>query len=210
MGLRQCGTAGLALLLVVGLAGCGPYWQDRGNDAKDMFEAGLTVSAKPGFAIYQDYFNYIPHGFSSVDGCFIGNANRKLGISKLKDHSWGYLTRGRHHLRVGELDPADHHQISPAYVEKLKAEGKPMPTENPGWDNGVWGVKPDGPAPWPSFISCRRNVHLGFIGVHLSMHPGDILDFLLGWTTVDIMKDDYHTQAARNAVEPEAAAAPAK
>ena len=193
----RAGLTYLALVLAVSCTSCGPYLQDRGNDAKDMFEVGLTLSAKPGFAIFQDYFNYLPHGFSTVDGLFIGNGNRKLGISKFHDYSWGVLVTGHERARLGKLDPADHHQLSPLYVEKLKADGKPLPTENPGWGTGACGVKPEGPAPWPSFISCRRNVHLGFIGVHASLHPADIVDFLLGWTTLDIMGDDYNTQAAQ-------------
>lgn len=199
---RQSGAAlGLALLLAVSVVGCGPYWQDRGNDAKDAFEIGLTVSGKPGFALHQDYFNYIPHGFSYVpNGYFIGNVNRKLGVSRFDDYSWGYFARGWDQRRPGTFDPSDHHQFSPELLAKLKAEGKPLPTENPGWGTGACGVEP-GQAPWPTYISCRRNLHLGFIGFYASMHPGDVLDFLLGWTTVDIMKDDYHSQAARKAAQ---------
>ena len=33
------------------------------------------------------------------------------------------------------------------------------------------------------------------------MHVNDIADFFLGWTTHDIMGDDYHSQAARKAAQ---------
>jgi hypothetical protein len=193
------GVASLALLLAACCTACGPYMKDRANDAKDMLEIGLTLSKKPGFAIHQDYFNYLPHGFSSVDGYFIGNGNRKVGLTEFKDFTWGVLAVGWDSRRFASFDPSDHHQISSDYVKKLKAEGKPLPTENPGWGTGAWGVKPGGPTPWPSYISCRRNVHLGFVGIYASMHPADIFDFLLGWTTLDFMGDDFHSQAAQQA-----------
>jgi len=198
---RQSAMAGLAMFLTVAMMGCGPYWADRGNDAKDMFEFGITVSAKPGFALFQDYFNYIPHGFSYVDGYILGSVNRQMGVMRFKDLSWGALLVGRETLAAGKLNPDDHHQLSTTYVSKLKAAGEPMPTDWPGWDTGLLGMKPDEPAPWTSFISCRRNAHLGFLGFHACLHPGDFLDFALGWTTLDIMGDDYNTQAAAKAAK---------
>ncbi|MFW6164404.1 MAG: hypothetical protein ACODAJ_16665 [Planctomycetota bacterium] len=200
---RGLGLWASGLLLAVACSSCtSPYLRDRGNDAKDMFEIGLTFSGKPGFALHQDYFNYIPHGFSYVpDGCIVGNVNRQLGVSKFEDYAWGYFVRGWDHRRLGEFDPTDLHQFPQDRLAKLKAEGEPVPQENPGWSTGVCAIEADSNAPWPTFVSCRRNVHLGFVGLYASLHPADILDFLVGWTTADLMNDDYHTQAAQAAAK---------
>ena len=53
------------VILVTCCAGCGTYLRNRGNDALDMWDFGLSVSSKPGLAFLPaDYMNVTPIGFS--------------------------------------------------------------------------------------------------------------------------------------------------
>jgi hypothetical protein len=172
-------------------SGCN-YMTQRGKDALEMIDVGLTVSAKPGFAFYPgDYFNYTPIGYSSVDGWYLGWAHAQAGCLRFKDESWGLLLWGSEHLRIGEFNPNDPHLFDQAKLRELKEAGQPIPTESPQYNVGAVSMSKYGnKGPWPSFVSCRRNFHFGFIGIHASMHPADIADFFLGWTTYDLMDDD--------------------
>ena len=123
------------LLLVLQVAGCG-YLADRGRDARDMMDFGFTTSRKFCFAIYQDYFNLVPHGYSRIDGWFHGVGARQIGTVRLRDKTWGLLAWGSEKKQLGDFDPAEPRQISPGRVEKLKAEGKPLPTEVPRYHTG--------------------------------------------------------------------------
>jgi hypothetical protein len=39
-------------------------------------------------------------------------------------------------------------------------------------------------------MSCRKNLHLGWIGVYNVCRPVDLVDFILGWGGLDIVGDD--------------------
>jgi len=117
------------------VAGCG-YLADRGRDAKDMVDFGFTTSRKFCFAIHQDYFNLVPHGYSNIDGWFHGVGARQVGTVRLRDNTWGLLAWGSEKKQMGDFDPAEPRQISPRRLEKLKAEGKPLPTEVPRYNTG--------------------------------------------------------------------------
>jgi hypothetical protein len=59
----------LAALTVLILAGSGrAYMHNRGNDAAQIFDVGVTVSVKPGFSLYAGSLNILTLGFSHVDG----------------------------------------------------------------------------------------------------------------------------------------------
>lgn len=125
----------LAPTLALSAAGCG-YLADRGRDAKDMVDFGFTTSKKFGFALYQDYFNLVPHGYSNIDGWFHGVGARQAGSMRLRDKTWGLVAWGSRKKQFREFDPAERRQISPHRLERLKAEGKPLPTEAPRYHTG--------------------------------------------------------------------------
>jgi len=184
------------VLLVLGLGvlalstGCG-YLENRGNDALDMIELGLTLSKRPYFALHQDYFNLLPHGYSRVRGAYVGLGARQFGVLDFDDETWGALVWGSKHLQIGELNPRDPHQVWLSDMRKLKAAGKPLPVRTQRYNDGVVRMVREGhPPPWPTFVSCRRNLHLGWVGLFASMHPVEIIDFIVGWTSLDIVGDD--------------------
>jgi len=124
--MRRWWGAAAALVLC---AGCGPYLHKRLNDAKDMVDFGYTTSKKPYFALYQDYFNLMPHGYSRLEGTFHGVGAYQVGSVPLHDRSWGLLLWGSLRNRVGAFDPTNAHHVSPRTIDALKAAGKPLPTE---------------------------------------------------------------------------------
>jgi hypothetical protein len=180
--------------MMAGLLGTGcTYLRNRGHDAADMLEIGITVSSKPQFAFHPlDYFNTIILGYSSVEGTYYGIGERRIGKMPFKDErTWGLLLWGSDTLKIGKFNPNDPHLAWKDEMAKLKAEGKPLPTERPRYNKGlVTLIKHDNSPPPITFMQCRRNIHLGWIGFHASLRPLDIIDFILGWTTLDIIGDD--------------------
>lgn len=173
-------------------SGC-TYMAKRGHDAADIFEVGLTVSKKPQIAIHPvDYFNSIALGYSNVEGTYIGIGGRTVGVMPFKDKaSWGALFWGRENLSIGDFDTNDPHLVWRQEMDALRAEGKPLPVAKPEYSKGLVSLINYRHSPPPiTYVQCRRNVHLGWIGIHASLRPLDIIDFILGWTTWDILGDD--------------------
>ncbi len=189
---RRFVLAGTMVALAGLPSGC-TYMGNRGRDAADMFEVGFTVSKKPQFAFHPiDYFNSIALGYSNVEGTYYGIGGRTLGAMPFKDQaSWGLLFWGRDNLTIGDFDTSDPHQVWRCDMAKLREEGKPLPVTRPEYGKGVVTlIQHDNRPPPITYMQCRRNIHLGWIGIHASGRPLDILDFILGWTTLDILGDD--------------------
>jgi len=134
------------LAALIFCTGC-TYLKNRGNDAIDMFDPGITLSLKPGFAIHLDFFNCLPLGYSHIEGVYLGLGNRQFGALSLHDHSWGYILRGREELQIGKFNPNDPHQVSPPAIAELVAAGKPLPTQVLPYREGMVGSRNPGNAP---------------------------------------------------------------
>ena len=174
------------------LTGC-TYMGHRGRDAADMFEIGLTFSGRPQFALLPvDYFNLVGLGYSHVDGTYVGIGNRRAGAMPFKDDgSYGLLFWGQDALKVGTFNPNNPHEAWVGEMKQLASAGEPLPVERPDYHKGLVRLPIEDNAPPPiTFMKCRRNVHLGWFGLHAAFSPLDIVDFLLGWTTLDMLGDD--------------------
>lgn len=193
-GMRRIRQIALVTLAAMA-AGCGTtYMRNRGNDAKDIIELGVTTSDldDPGFALYMDGWNVIPLGVSKVDGKYNGLGSRQFGHLDFHDDSWGALAWGSVETQIGEFDVNDPHQVWIEDMDKLRAAGEPLPTQMPRYNQGFVRLPmEDNAPPYPSFCPCgRKHIHLGYIGVFFGIHFCEALDFVLGWTTLDIMRDD--------------------
>jgi len=186
----------LVAIAVLGCVGCGSvYMQDRGNDAMDMLELGITTSSvmNPGIAAHGDISNVVGLGYSRVCGWYTGLGARQFGVLDLQDSTWNALVWGSDASRIGDFDPNDPHEAWVEDMQALKAEGKPLPTVRPRYNDGLVRMLQEGnPPPRPSFFPCnnRKHLHLGWIGVMGGLHPFEVFDFILGWANVDFMKDD--------------------
>ena len=186
-------TSVLLLLVVITLVSGCTYFRARGRDALDMMDIGFTVTDKwsPDFSIYADFFQITPLGFTSIDGKVLGIGNRQIGLLDYENKSWGVLLWGSDWKGSGIFNPKDPRQ---ARGDQRDA------TERPRFNTGIVRMLAQGNRPpTPTFIECDRGIHLGWIGFHFSVRPGDILDFILGWTTLDIMGDDDVIPSGRRA-----------
>lgn len=175
----------LCLLLSFAMLGNGcAYMRARGNDALDIFDIGVTISphATPDFAAYAGLLNEFNLGYAQVDGTFYGLHNRQFGALDYENHSWGALVWGTSKHGAGAFNPNDPHQARP------EQSGL---TERPEFGVGVVRIiQGDKPLPFPQYFQCDKMLHLGWFGLVLNCRPGDVADFILGWTTLDIMGDD--------------------
>jgi hypothetical protein len=183
-------TRNLVLLLILMTAasvfsGCN-YLKNRGNDALDIADTGFIVNPhlKPQFGLYFDFFTFMPLGYSDIEAKGIGLGNRHAGYFDYTDERWGVLAWGSWTYGNGEFDATDPHQA--------RDDQRDL-TERPSFNTGFVRQFTQGEAaPLPQHFGCERMCMLGWIGFHFAPHPGDIVDFLLGWTTLDIFKDDVY------------------
>ncbi len=147
------------------------YWGQRVEDMMDMGDFGLTLSIKPGIALYKGLPPILTIGYGHVDGLFVGLGGGKLGIMPYHQRSIGTLIAGEEAVGFGNFDVAD-----PETVDFART--------------GLLGCA-EGPAPGPDRIfSCVHYLHFGFVGVVASARWYQILDFVLGFAAADIGFDD--------------------
>jgi hypothetical protein len=167
-------AAGLLLLSCV--QGCA-YMHNRANDLMDMVDLGISYSSTPGFAIYADICPVLPLGYGKVKGSFVGIGDGQLCVGApyyLK--SAGVLLWGEERIAFG-TDP-----------DILLADKQDEVTHYQRV--GALGIA-QGPFPGPAyFISCEHYVHLGWVGLVLTIRYWQMVDFLVGWTTLDPGNDD--------------------
>ena len=172
----------LMIFAVVG-SGCA-YLQNRANDLMDPVQVGITVTDKlaPDAGLFIDFFSLVPTGFSSVDGKVLGIGNRQIGWLEYRDHSWGVVVWGSEKWGTGKFNPKDPHQARPNQANE---------TDWPVFYDGVVRLmRGENPPPLLQFFMCDRILHVGWLGIHARLSPLDVVDFLLGWTTLDLMGDD--------------------
>lgn len=168
----------VAVLALMG-SGCA-YLSDRGNDALDIFDVGLTVTSEPRLAAYCGFQSLIAIGYSDVDGKMIGIGDRRVGVIDFRHNAAGIVLEGYEQLGVGSnFDLSD--EDSP--VKRGIGLGL------------IYGGYPDS---FMGALNCPKFVHIGFIGCNMNCKLGELVDFLLGWTTLDIANDDRNSyQSAR-------------
>jgi hypothetical protein len=58
---------------------------------------------------------------------------------------------------------------------------------------------------YPKSYFTQIEVIAGFCGtIKLGFNPGELLDFILGWTTIDIFSDDFEARKQKSKIEPSA------
>jgi len=170
--MRRVTLGHILLCLCVALSGSGcTYMQHRGSDAAEMFDVGVTVSPQPAFACYCGILSVFSLGYSHVDGALYGLADGRAGAMQVRQNAAGVVLWGYEQLGYEQFDAAD--------------EDSPEP-----WKVGVIGLV-EGPGPrGGQVVNCPKLVHVGWIGLTLNCKFGEMADFLVGWTTLDLMGDD--------------------
>ena len=180
--MRNRATMLILLAACILLSGCA-YIHNRGNDLADIVDVGITVNGgKPQFGLFLDFFNITPLGWSNLEVTDLGLQQRQFGIEPYQDKSWGLLLWGEELHGAKNFNPRDPRQARPDQTNL---------TERVAYDSGIVSLATgESPPPTRQFFECNRGIHLGWIGLHLTLRPADLLDFILGLTTLDILDDD--------------------
>ncbi len=174
-GRDACGRVSLVVVLLtaaVAAQGCG-YFQDRGRDAAQMSDFGLTFSGRPQFSAYMNCPVVAPVGYGKVDGYFVGMGGGKVGAMRHHQESSGLLVWGREEVSWEGFDAEQADTLSVQGVGIL------------GLAEGQEGEKAYTPA-------CIHYLHLGFVGIAANVRWLEIPDFLVGFVLLDPMGDDEH------------------
>jgi len=168
------------VVILLGATGCASsYWKDRGADASDFLDIGITYSREPQVAVYAGFQSLLSVGYASVDGGMLGLGQGQFGDIAMRNRAAGLVVAGAEQYAFGaHYDPAD-----PAYPEWRGA--------------GFCLLSHKTPATTMEFLQCPKFVHLGWIGLNVNCKIGELLDFVLGWTTLDIGGDDGAKRAGK-------------
>ena len=147
-------------------------------------DIGISVNDKwtPQFGLYFDFFNLTPIGFGHLDGKVLGIGNRQLGFMDYQNKSWGVLAYGHEKHGYGVFNSKDPEVVRPDQSDLTE---RPMFTVG-----GAGAFSGENRPPKLQFIECNRCIHIGWIGIQHTMRPAAILDFILGWTTFDLLGDN--------------------
>lgn len=203
----------LCALTLVLLVGC-TYLENRVEDALDMADFGLSFSAKPQFEVFVDapFATVYPIGYGDVDGYFLGVGQGKMaGFSKSYRLNYGVVLWGHEEL-----------SFKASKDELAAMSGEERKNAEEYYHTGLGGFAQDQSFPPPKYlVSCPHYVHLGWVGVVATPRWWEMLDFVVGWTTLDVSFDDDADEVAlredrpwrpwhRQYVSPKMAAEPAK
>jgi hypothetical protein len=97
---------------------------------------GYVTTKKPHFAVFNDYFNAVPTGYSNLEGTFHGIGNSRFGSMPIRIDYWGALVSGGTSFQLGEFDITSPFQVSPEEIAALRAANQPLPTTTPWYHTG--------------------------------------------------------------------------
>jgi hypothetical protein len=171
-------VACVAMLLSSGCA----YMGKRGRDLADIIDIGVTTSSEPQFALYAGFLDLITVGYADVEGTLWGLGSRNVGAVQAVHKGGGLVLWG--YEQIG-------HAPSDATATEFP---KPYRVGVAALGDGIALACADGkdvslPKP-PQVMNCPKFLHLGWFGIAIDCKPGELVDFLLGWTTLDLSGDD--------------------
>ncbi|MHC5035057.1 MAG: hypothetical protein ACYTFZ_08480 [Planctomycetota bacterium] len=150
----------------------GIYLKHRAEDLLDTFDIGVTLSLWPGLAIYADAVSVAPGGIGYVDGWFVGLGGGQLGLTRHYEKSLGLLIWGYEEVGWGEFDKHDKDTLDRQFV-------------------GVAGILLPPYKGRPAYMpSCIHYLHVLCVGAVANARYMEMIDFVLGWSTLDIAGDD--------------------
>jgi hypothetical protein len=173
-----------SLALASGCADFKSYMRDRGNDLADCFGAGFTLGL--GVSVNARATHVLQVGIGFQGTAWLGFTGRQ-GLSE-------------------PIFVAN--EISfPMYAQRWVAVGFTCPKEVPP-RSVVHGLphRDEKPCSFAAFDEDydRRFLGIGFafhallLGAAFEFEPREFADFLLGWFSIDFMKDDSRTKAAES------------
>jgi len=193
--LRRLAIVLCALALLLGVQGC-KYLKWRADDFAEVVDIGITISKKPYFAFYSDELSLLPIGYAHVDGYFAGWGGGQVGVTTHSVHCWGLLVHGKeelgwHRQYEGE-GGAKEAEANEAWRKRegfiQQGAGASMIIDDD--IRLITGELFEGQNQPDHSLSCLHYLHLGWFGVVVNVRTLDIIDFVLGWTTLDFGRLD--------------------
>jgi len=167
------------VVALLAATGCASYWRDRGNDAADFIDVGITYSKTPQIGLYAGFQSILTIGYADVDGGMLGLGQGQFGDLPMRNRNMGLAIVGvEQYAFDGHYDA-----LNPASPEERGA--------------GLGMLAYPAPNSAMEFLQCPKFVHLGWIGLNVNCKIGELLDFVLGWTTLDIGGDDGAKRAVK-------------
>ncbi len=178
------------LVLILSLQGC-TYLKWRLDDLAESVDIGIIVSEKPYFALYADELSLLPIGYAHVDGHFIGWGGGQVGKTTHAVHSYGLLLHGEEELgwhrqyegEGGEKEAEANEAWRKRYGFIEQGAGASMVIDDSV--RLITGNMFEGRNEPDHSLSCLHYIHLGWFGIVVNVRTLSIIDFILGWTTLD-------------------------
>ena len=165
----------LSALAASGCSSAGPYFRNRAADFADIFIAELTMG--PYADVHANVTEYLGSalGFSVQRGGMLYRGEARRGMR---------VTIGVVAFAVTDVqlrDPGDD-KGAPFETDRAWLAFLPM----------SWPISdaPSGVRKWPDNLNVELGGSFIYVGAHAGISGGQLLDFLLGWTTLDVACDD--------------------
>lgn len=152
--------------------GCDTYWQYRLEDGAEIVDVGITVTKTPQIGFYWNSLEIFPVGYSHIDGWFVGWGGGQIGMTRHYNKCWGF-GYGLEKIGWGAFDSWDE---STLYVDYSGVLGIVLPPYQ------------NEPAYTPACVHFFP--HIGYIGLVWNARWYEMLDFVVGFTTIDLAGDD--------------------
>lgn len=161
----------LCLVILLASTGCTrAYWNNRANDVADIFT--VTSGAGIGAMAHVGPINAGLGAYGDIVGLRRGEAGTMMG--------------GSGQLIIGGFDSNKSSENAP--MQRANLRGKGYSTTNV-----LVPIDENIPAPYWTNIEVSGGA---LIGMRVGFNPGELLDFLLGFTTLDIYGDDFITETS--------------
>ncbi|MBI3818671.1 MAG: hypothetical protein HY286_08280 [Planctomycetes bacterium] len=166
----------------------GGYWADRLNDTVDMIP--LSVSVGPGL--------YAGVQVTSFFGTGVGYAEETSRVGWFPTKSYNADARGGL-VRFGRLEGWQCGFVFACMGMGLSSDSNAMIDASTGNTFFFFPVVPvhcggDIYYDAVSVLNISANVHIGIVGIHAGISPVNVVDWLLGWFTIDIAGDDMNAR----------------
>ncbi len=211
--------ASLVAAMVSGCASTGGYWSDRGRDAADIFTMtggyGIGAGARVGPVTASPLLLFWEMTGLRGGQCFkVGELNPVINSNEPHMESFDGGWFGLYGQSF--YADSDTYQIIPhGWFQRLKMRGKAfegecLHKETLALPFFVWAKKmpyrpynaPDDGTTYPYYYYTQVEAVLAIGGgFRVGVNPGELLDFLLGFTTLDLFGDDVPKAALKEALE---------
>ncbi|MCD6416273.1 MAG: hypothetical protein J7M08_06220 [Planctomycetes bacterium] len=171
-------VAGAVVLLMSQGCAVGRYFQCRGEDFAEIMDIGVTVTKTPQIGLYWNSLDLLVLGYSDVDGYFAGWGGGQFGVTRHYNNCYGAIV-GHEKVGWGKFNKDDPKTLYMRYSGLLGLASLAGTGDNK--------TTPDYTPACVHFFP-----HIGYVGLVWNARWTEMLDFIVGFTTIDLAGDDGH------------------